>query len=312
MRQTPLLILAYNRPDKVRNLINRLRPIAPECVMVAVDGPKLENAADAANVAAVQDALGQIDWTQNVQTRFRPRNLGLQVAVVDAVNWAISEYGQAMVIEEDVLPGPDFLAYARHMLDHYRSDERIAHISGYNVVPPTALSNAGDSSRLTIYPESIAWATWERAWTSYDDDMTWAANCSLKELAEITGSTSSALRWRQNFSDARTGRISTWAYRWIATMWSRRSLTLSPNVNLVTYAGRDEGTHTTMNLPWKELPLFDGPRDAILDVTARRDVAADDWVNRTVFGGTPVGVLRGMAISGALTIRKVLRRVQSS
>ncbi|HMM82457.1 MAG TPA: hypothetical protein PJ998_04700 [Terrimesophilobacter sp.] len=311
MRQTPLLILAYNRPDKVRNLIERLRPLSPHQIMVAVDGPKPGNEVDAKNVAAVQAAIGEIDWTDNIAVRFRPSNLGLRAAVVDAVSWAICKHGQAVVMEEDVLPGPDFLPYAEHMLDHYRTEERIAHISGYNVVPPTVLSNTNESSRLTIYPESIAWATWDRAWKFYDDDLTWAMNCDTSELASVTGSTASALRWKLNFADAKAGRISTWAYRWIASMWSQRSLTLSPNVNLVTYAGRDEGTHTTMKSPWDELPLFEGKRGVILDPTAHLDEAADDWVNRTVFGGTASGVTKGAAISAALAARKAWRQLRS-
>ncbi len=312
MRQTPLLILAYNRPDKVRGLIDRLRPLAPARVMVVVDGPKPGNVADAAKVAAVQAAVEGIDWPAKVDTRFRPVNLGLRASVVDAVSWATSEFGQVIVVEEDVLPGPDFLPYAEHMLDRYRDDDRIAHISGYNVVPPGQLSSMTEHSRLTLYPESIAWATWDRAWQYYDDDLSWALGCSLGDLIAITGSRSAALRWRLNFRDAAAGRISTWAYRWIASMWSQGALTLSPNHNLVTYAGQDEGTHTLMSPPWDELPLYDGSRDVLLSDTAHLDASADSWVNRTVFGGTPLGVIKGVAITAALAARKVQRRNRAS
>ena len=312
MRQTPLLILAYNRPDRVRGLIDRLRPLAPAQVMVVVDGPKPGNAADAAKVAAVQSSVAGIDWATKVETRFRPVNVGLRASVVDAVSWATSEYGQVIVVEEDVLPGPDFLPYAEHMLDHYREDERIAHISGYNVVPPGRLSRATEHSRLTVYPESIAWATWERAWQHYDDDLTWALECSLDDLIAITGSRSAALRWKLNFRDAAAGRISTWAYRWIASMWSRGALTLSPNHNLVTYAGQQGGTHTLMSPPWEELPLYGGSREALLSNAAHVDASADDWVNRTVFSGTPLGVAKGAAISAALAARMVQRQARAS
>lgn len=312
MRQTPLLILAYNRPDKVRGLIDRLRPLAPAQLMVVVDGPKPGNVADAAKVAAVQDAVEGIDWAAKVDTRFRPVNLGLRASVVDAVSWATSKYGQVVVLEEDVLPGPDFLPYAEHMLDHYRDDDRIAHISGYNVVPPGKLSNTTEHSRLTVYPESIAWATWERAWRYYDDDLTWALECSVDDLVAVTGTLSAALRWKLNFHDAAAGRISTWAYRWIASMWSQGALTLSPNRNLVTYVGQNEGTHTLTSPSWSELPLYDGPREALLSTAANRDVSADAWVNRTVFGGTPLGVAKGVAISAALAARTAQRRTVAS
>jgi len=310
MRKTPLLVLAYNRPDKMRRLIDNLRTIRPSTLVIAVDGPKPGNDSDAQKVRAVQELVSTIDWTDDVATRFRPVNVGLRASVADAVTWAVSEYGETMVIEDDALPGPDFVPYSVAMLDRYRNDDHVAHISGYNLVPPTVLrSEVG--SRLTIYPESFAWATWERAWKTYDPTLEWALNVSVGELQTITGSRAGAVRWKQNFGDAAAERISTWAYRWIASMWSHGAVNLSPNQNLVTYIGYDEGTHATLTAPWKELPLYTGPRAALLEGTATVDEPAERWVARTVFGETPYGVARGVAVSAALEARKVWRRLRA-
>ena len=311
MRQTPLLILAYNRAEKVRDLVDALRGLGPQLVMVVVDGPKPGDPVDAEKVRAVRDAVSAIDWGATVLTRFRPSNVGLRRSVVDAVNWAVSEYGQVIVIEEDVIPGPGFLPYAEYMLDAYRDDERVAHISGYNVVPDTALT-PGAENRLTRYPESIAWATWDRAWKHYNDELNWPGARRNRELRALTGSRATALRWRQNFADARAGRISTWAYRWIASIWSTDSFVLSPNHNLVTYVGHDEGTHTLTTAPWGELPLYTGPINALLTSDARYDAPADAWVSRVVFGGTALGVAKGVLISAALGFRKRRRAARTA
>lgn len=303
MRPTPLLIVAYNRPEKVRRLVETLRPLAPPIVMIVVDGPKPGDSADEQRVQAVQDAVGAIDWKCEVRTRFRPVNVGLRASVVDAVSWAVEEYGQVAVIEEDVLPGPDFIPYVEFMLDAYRDDPRVDHISGYNVVPLSA-QTPGRMNRLSIYPESVAWATWDRAWAAYDDALTWLDRPRMRELTEITGSRIGALRWSQNFSDARAGRIATWAYRWVASMWSHRGLSLSPNVSLVQYVGHDEGTHTATAAAWTELPLYSGPRDALLQLDAEVDRHADAWLTRSAFRATAGGVLRGVAVSAVLTLRK--------
>jgi hypothetical protein len=303
VRRTPLLILAYNRPDKVRGLIDALRDQAPPLVMVVVDGPKPGDEADEARVQAVRDAVSGIDWDAEVRTRFRPVNVGLRASVVDAVSWAIAEYGQVAVIEEDVIPGPDFLPYVEFMLDAYRHDERVMHISGYNVVPLGALK-PGAMNRLTVYPESVAWATWDRAWAHYDDELTWLDRRRARELTAITGSRLGAIRWAQNFGDARAQRISTWAYRWIASIWATGGLILSPNVNLVRYVGYDEGTHTATEAAWTELPLYTGPREKLLVRDAERDPAADAWEGRTAFRATPAGVLRGVAVTAVLELRK--------
>jgi hypothetical protein len=307
MRQTPVLLLAYNRADKLAGLIEALRASAPQLVMVVVDGPKPGSPDDEAKVQAVRDAVAAIDWTPDVVRRFRPANIGLRSSVADAVGWATSTYGQAIVIEDDVLPGVHFVPYAEHMLEQYRDDHRVMHISGYNVVERANLDEPGAQNRLTRYPESFAWATWDRAWKYYDDELTWPKASTLGDLRTMTRTRSAALRWRFNFLDAQAGRISTWAYRWIASIWSHRGLALNPNHNLVTYVGQDGGTHTLTKPPWKELPLYDGPLADLLTTDAVLDERADDWVSRVVFGGTPFGAARGILISLVLEVRKRIR-----
>ena len=312
MRDTPVVVIAYNRPDKVRRLISRLEELKPTNIIFAVDGPKPGKPSDVAKVAEVQSLVNNFTWTDKVETRFRPANLGLRAAVTDVVSHAVSAYGQAIIMEEDTLPGKNWFPYAQEMLSRYRGESSIEHISGYNLVPDRFQTNSGAGSRLSRYPESIAWATWDRAWEKFDGSLDWALNASISELTEIVGSTSGALRWKQNFADAEAGRISTWAYRWIASMWSRGSFVLSPNQNLVTYAGYDEGTNSLMKAPWSELELFDGPLDSVLRGDPSLDEKADKWIGEKVFAETPYGVARGVGISTVLEIRKNYRKKLSS
>lgn len=307
MSPTPVLLLAYNRPDLLADLIAALRPLAPQLVYVAVDGPKPGDEADAARVQAVRDAVAGIDWTTDVRTRFRPVNVGLRASVSDAVTWATDDHGQVIVMEDDIVPGPHVIRYLEYMLDLYRDDERVMHVSGYTVVPADQLTRPGVGSRLSAYPESYIWATWQRAWAHYDDTLGWMRSSRRRELAAITGSAFGAARWTQHFGDAAAGRISTWAYRWVASMWSRGGLSVSPGVNLARYAGMEDGTHTVMKPRWGELPVYDGPLEPLLTPAGGLDAGSEAWLNRVVFEGTPWGVARGVAISAALAARKRLR-----
>lgn len=307
MRDTPVVVIAYNRPDKVKRLIAQLEVLKPKTIIFAVDGPKLGKPTDAAKVAEVQSLVENFSWTDNVETRFRPTNLGLRAAVTDVVSHAVSQYGQAIILEEDTLPGKNWFPYAQEMLSRFRDEASIEHISGYNLVPEKFQTNPGQGSRLSRYPESIAWATWDRAWEKFDGSLEWALNASTSELAQLVGSTAGALRWKQNFADAEAGRISTWAYRWIASMWSRGSFVLSPNQNLVTYAGYDEGTNSLMKAPWSELDRFEGTLETVLGEEIVLDAKADKWVGEKVFAETPFGVARGVAITAALELRKMDR-----
>ena len=304
MRETPLVIIAYNRPDKVSRLIFELEKIKPSNIIFAVDGAKKHVAGDDVRVSEVQNLVNKFTWTDKVETRFRDENLGLKNAVIDVVSHAISQYGPAMILEEDTLPGPNFIPFAQNMLERFAKEPVIEHISGYNVVPETIQGLSGRDIRLTRYPESIAWATWERAWKNFDGSLDWGLNASTQDISRIVGSKIGALKWKQNFHDAQSGRISTWAYRWISSMWSRNSFVVSPNKNLVTYGGFDEGTNSFLKAAWQELPRYDGPMIDVPSTLCEFDERADKWTGNKVFSENMYGLTRGVAISAVLELRK--------
>jgi hypothetical protein len=164
--EAPVLILAYNRPDQIQGLIDSIRPYAPKRVLVGVDGPK-DTAIDVEKVRKVVEAVEGINWTDDVQILERKSNLGLRLAVPDAVTWAISRAGRVIVVEDDVRVSKDFFPYMNHCLDEFANEDRIGHISGYNPVPQKFITNPQYRSRTSLFPESYAWATWDRAWSKY-------------------------------------------------------------------------------------------------------------------------------------------------
>jgi hypothetical protein len=309
MESAPVLLLAYNRPEKLSQLIQRIRVLRPSVLLVSVDGPKISKPSDKDLVLATQKIIQSIDWDVKIETRFREENIGLRLAVQDSVNWAISQYGKVIVIEDDAVPGPQLLDFFNFNLQKFADDQKVMHVSGYNVVPPqNLLSETG--SRFSRYPESFAWATWERAWKHYDENLTWGLESSVRDIAKITGSTTSALRWKLNFHDAAAGRIGSWAYRWISSMWSQNGTTVAPNRNLLSYSGFDEGTHTVRSPRWKDLPIenLSFSENDNLTIT---DLEADNWTGSSVFRENPWGIIDGVASSIVLEIRKQWRLIQN-
>jgi hypothetical protein len=309
MESAPVLLLAYNRPEKLSQLIQRIRVLRPSVLLVSVDGPKISKPGDKDLVLATQKIIQSIDWDVKIETRFREENIGLRLAVQDSVNWAISQYGKVIVIEDDAVPGPQLLDFFNFNLQKFADDQKVMHVSGYNVVPPqNLLSDTG--SRFSRYPESFAWATWERAWKHYDENLTWGLESSVRDIAKITGSTTSALRWKLNFHDAAAGRIGSWAYRWISSMWSQNGTTVAPNRNLLSYSGFDEGTHTVRSPRWKDLPV-ENLSFSENDNLAITDLEADNWTGSSVFRENPWGIIDGVASSIVLEIRKQWRLIQN-
>ena len=293
----------------MQGLIQSLAPLKPELILLAVDGPRSSRPNDANLVRQTQELASEITWDAEIRTRFRNSNLGLRRAVVDAVTWANNEYGRVIVLEDDVRAGPQLLDFLIHNLVKHEKHLEIAHINGYNLVPMDHITNPGEASRLSIYPESYAWATWERAWTKYDDDMGWAKNLSISELKIICGSNVGALRWNQNFSDAANERIDTWAYRWLASMWEHRWLTISPNRNLSNYLGTEQGTHTRRRVKWSELEIEELSTQYSSARQNSIDARADSWIGKYIFKENYYGVFEGFLASTALNILKVFKKI---
>ncbi len=288
----------------MRGLIQSLAPLKPKLILLAVDGPKNTRSNDVDLVRQTQNLVSEITWDAEIQTRFRDSNLGLRKAVVDAVTWANSEYGQVIVLEDDVRAGPQLLDFLNHNLMTHRGSSRIAHINGYNLVPEEHLTNPDLAARLSIYPESYAWATWERAWQKYDDDLTWAKNASVEDVKKVCGSTIGALRWKQNFADAASERIDTWAYRWLASMWEHNWLMVSPNRNIATYKGMEGGTHTRSHQRWNEIPQEEVPARLYAESVEEVDGAAEYWLGARVFGENIKGIIRGVLATKYLSCTK--------
>lgn len=307
MKTTPIVLLAYNRPEKLAALIDSLRVSAPPKIMVVVDGPKPNRLGDTERVQETREIAQTINWTDDVTFEFRAENWGLRKSVESAVTVAVETHGRAIMMEDDARPGAAWIPYANFMLDKYESELRVEHVSGYDLVPPTHLQSPNKGSRLSRYPESYAWATWQRAWNNYDGGLEWALNAPLRDLERIVGSKLGALRWKQNFLDAEAGRISTWAYRWLASMWSRDAFMIAPNANLVTYDGYSDGTHTFLKPGWQELPRFTGDWHELTSGDLELDRKADKWAARHVYSETLYGLARGVPISVVLELRKRYR-----
>ena len=142
-----VLLVAFNRAEQLKVLISHVRRVKPPTVYVVIDGPRSAN--EAAAVAATRDAVAAIDWTTDVRTRFRPKNIGCQKSVMDAVSWFLGEQRHGIVLEEDVVPTTSFFRFCDEMLARYENEPSAQAVCGVNLVPPSFVPSDCDY-RLSI------------------------------------------------------------------------------------------------------------------------------------------------------------------
>ena len=161
----PVLLVVFNRPEVTALALDALRRIAPPVLFVAADGPRPGHPTDEANCAEVRALLGTIDWPCQVRRLERDVNLGLDDAMVGAIDWFFDAVDRGVVLEDDCLCHPDFFRLAGEVLDRYVDDPTVAYLTATNLAPDRSF---GDGSWFFASGGNVwGWATWRRAWVGH-------------------------------------------------------------------------------------------------------------------------------------------------
>lgn len=282
---TPVLLLAWRRPELLRTTIQAVRVAAPQRVFVACDGPRDNNQLESRKVAETREVIkNEIDWDCEIRRLYSSTNLGCCVGVSRAISWFFEHVDEGIILEDDCIPHPDFFSYCSAVLDRFRYDQRVWCASGNNFLNGQI---PGDSSYyFSKYPHCWGWATWRRAWQHFAGGISfWPQWKESKEWASLMADPKERCYWRDIFDRVHIGQIDSWAYPWAATVWKHGGLTTIPKVNLVRNIGfGDDATHTeskegSLSVPTRSL----GSIRHAWEVVA--DKRADAYVFATVFGG---------------------------
>ncbi|HEV8644096.1 MAG TPA: glycosyltransferase family 2 protein [Burkholderiales bacterium] len=284
----PVLVLAFNRPETTRRVLESLRPVRPGAIFFAVDGPRANRQGENEQVAAVRRLIDTVDWDCDVRTLFREKNLGCKTAVSEAITWFFDSIEAGIILEDDCVAHPSFFPFAAELLERYRGDERILMISGDNF--QFGLRRSDDSYYFSRYTHIWGWASWRRAWRLYDHRMSrWPELRGQGWLLDLLKDRVAAGYWTRIFDDTFGERNSSWAYRWTFSAWVNDGLTVLPGVNLVSNIGfgglathnRNRGNRLAA-LPSEAMRF---PLRHPLDVV--RDEHVDEFTQRTIFVPAP-------------------------
>lgn len=244
---TPVLLLAWRRPDCTRKVIDALRQVRPTVLYVACDGPSPQRAGEAEAVAATRALVANaIDWPCRVERLFADANQGCRLGVSRAISWFFEQESEGIILEDDCVPHPDFFGYCAALLERYRHDSRVWCISGSNHQQG---HHRGDGSYFfSRYNHCWGWASWRRCWQHYDGELSrWPLLRSSGLLATVFDDPLEARWWGAIWDRLLAeGKPDSWAYRWTFSCFSQGGLTALPNRNLVAnigFDGRASNTH---------------------------------------------------------------------
>ena len=256
-------------------VLGAIRKARPERLFIAADGPRKDHDGEAKLCEQTRSLVESgIDWECNVARLYRKENLGCRNAVSSAIDWFFSEVEEGVILEDDTLPTESFFRFAETMLERYRNDWQVMHVSGNNHQHGRIRGDV--AYYASRFAHSWGWATWRRAWNFYDIGMLgfpeiWdgiAEKCSLSaELKEW---------WKMALGNVSSGITNTWDFQWHYAVMKHLGLCLIPNRNLVKNIGvGNAATHmkkrdVASSIQAFELWDFSRPSSLEVNLTADR------------------------------------------
>lgn len=239
MEKLPLLLTAYSRPEALSRQLSVWSDDKRVLVYVAVDGAK-----SASDYHAVAQCVKLA--TQHVRdparVLLRSRNLGCQRAMESAISWFLAAEPFGLILEDDVELNTDCVPVIKLLLEEQAADSNIFHINCFTLSDD---SRKELRFRYSTFVSSWGWATWRDKWSKYDASLLIDKN-SFRDTKYSVGGTISAIYFMFLFALTRQGKFDSWAYRWNATIWRNRGITLTPSHRLVILTGSGStATHTT-------------------------------------------------------------------
>lgn len=213
MTPAPIVIFCYNRPDHLRQTVEALaanEPASRSELIVYSDGPRKE--ADIPPIEAIRSYLATVSGFRSVRTVASAKNKGLARSVIEGVTEVVNTYGKLIVMEDDLLCTPDFLAYMNEALHTFEENPLVFSVSGYSFSTGAVASYTEDTA-LVLRASSLGWGTWKNRWEKVD----W----QVSDFADFLKSPDRQNQLKDAGEDIlpmiikqQRGLINSWAVRW--------------------------------------------------------------------------------------------------
>jgi hypothetical protein len=242
--RTPLALFVYNRPAHTARAlaaIARLERLDEVDLHFFCDAPKRE--AHAAAVEETRAVVSEFARAGRAEVILRSENLGLAKSIGGSVSALTAAYGRVVVLEDDLVPTPDFLPFMLEGLDRFEADNRVLQISGC-LLPGRVVAPA-DGFLLPL-TTTWGWATWARAWQAFrpaigpEDRAALETDRSLRHRFTAEGS----VDYVAMLDDRIQGRNDSWGILWWHAVAKASGLVLYPRESLIWNGGFDaSGVH---------------------------------------------------------------------
>ena len=264
----PVLIIFFNRPDKLSKVFSLIKEARPSILFLAQDGPRKGNVNDIEQIKLCRNIVDEIDWDCKVYKNYSEDNLSCDPKEFSSISWAFNYVDRLVILEDDCLPNISFFDFCYELLEKFKNDQRVHMVSGMN--------------KLGIYEESYhdyifsnvgsgwGWATWKRVWIEVErnSNFEFLHNQKIRSLIKEYVKTMTYKGYRDILKAGDTferkthqlSRIISWEYLLGVTMLLNSSYVITPKKNLISNIGVGMNSTHSVNdirkLPKEKQKLF--------------------------------------------------------
>lgn len=255
---SPILFLIFNRPDTTERVFEEIRKAQPPRLYIAADGSRANRPGEKELCEKTRAIVQKVDWDCEIKTLFRDENLGCGKAVSQAITWFFDNEPEGIILEDDILPHPDFFPYCDELLDRYRDNPEIGIIAGHNNIYGGL--KADSSYCFITVPHIWGWATWKKEWDNYKYNVGDLSIIDLiNSLKELGYNRPQQNYWKEKYWIMKDFLTDTWDYQWVMSLLLHKKLSVTPYKSLTKNIGFSEDATHTCNGPVEEMSLIVSP-----------------------------------------------------
>ena len=236
---SPIVVFTFLRLQKLKRLINTLKKSEiSKYSEIYFFSDFTKKKYELNKIKKVRNYISKIQGFKKKTVVLRKTNFGNGKNIINGINLIFKKHSKAIILEDDLEIGKNFLYFMNLCLDKYEDKKKIWHISGwnFNFKPKDNKFDVFFSRNMNCW----GWATWRNRWKYFEKKPEKLINFFKKNPNKIYKfNLNNKIDYYGQILRNKNNKINTWAVFWYAQIFKRDGLCVSPINSLVINNGFD-------------------------------------------------------------------------